>query len=179
MRTRIKPAFSLLLSLLLLQSTAQATTEWDHGRVNMRGSIVDAACSIATGDRVQAIEMATEPVGAILRDARGTDNKFDIQLSNCVLARDGDATPNQKRFSLTFSGGNNGDDFQVSGEAKGVALRIADTQNNIARPGVALLPQEIDPKNMTLNFHIFLVGDQQIIQAGNYRAAVNFNMNYY
>jgi|UPI000325E3B8 type 1 fimbria pilin len=169
-----------ILTLFLFTSSAQAvqqTQGW--GRVNMQGAIIDTACAIAAGSREQVIDMETVPVADIIRDGHGMIKPFSIELINCVLTRSNNKLPNWKHFQVTFDGETDGTSFGVQGEAKGVALQIADGQGNIATPGKPLPLGDISLGSMQLNYAMRLVSNSQSLRAGVYSSAVRFKLDYY
>ncbi|EIT7186890.1 MAG: fimbrial protein [Serratia marcescens] len=171
---------SSLLTALSFSPMGQASMlvqGW--GRVNMEGSILDTACAIEAGSRDQSVDMSTLPLSQIIRDGVGVKRPFTIRLINCVRARPDPTLPDWQRFRVTFDGEGHNGLFQVQGSARGVALQITDTQGNIALPGKALPAGDIIPGNMSLNYSLRLVGNQQVLRAGEYRSAVRFKLDYY
>ncbi|WP_051170107.1 fimbrial protein [Serratia plymuthica] len=169
-----------ILTLLLFFSSAQAahqTQGW--GRVNMQGAIIDTACAIAAGSREQVIDMETVPVADIIRDGQGISRPLSIELINCVLTRPNNTLPDWKHFQVTFDGETDGALFGVRGEAKGVALQIADGKGNIATPGKPLPLGDVSLGTMQLNYALRLVSNNQSLRAGAYSTAVRFKLDYY
>jgi type 1 fimbria pilin len=145
----------------------------------MQGSIIDTACAIAAGSREQTIDMDTVPVGDIMRDGQGTTRPFSVELINCELSRPDPQLPDWHHFQVTFDGDADGSLFGVRGEAKGVALEIADSQGNKAMPGEPLPLGEIIPGSMKLDYTMKLVSNSQTLKAGRYTSAVRFKLDYY
>ncbi|MEE4412055.1 MULTISPECIES: fimbrial protein [unclassified Serratia (in: enterobacteria)] len=156
---------------------ANASQGW--GRVNMEGAIIDTACAIAAGSRDQTIDMDTVPVSQIIRDGQGLTRPFTVELINCVLERPDNKLPDWKHFRVTFDGDADGKLFGVQGEAKGVALQIADSLGNVAIPGGPLPVGDITPGRMLINYSMKLVSNNQPLRAGNYFSTVRFKMDYY
>ena len=171
---------SSLLAVLCWIPVGQASTlALGWGRVNMEGSILDTACAIEAGSRDQSIEMFTVPLGQIIRDGSGTGRPFTIHLINCVRTRPDPGLPDWQRFRVTFDGESRNGLFLVHGTARGVALQITDAQGNIALPGKPLPAGDMIPGAMDLTYSLRLVGDQQVLRAGEYRSAVRFKLDYY
>jgi type 1 fimbria pilin len=169
-----------ILTLLLSVSSALAahqTQGW--GRVNMQGAIIDTACAISAGSREQVIDMETVPVADIIRDGQGINKPFSIELINCVLTRPNNKFPDWKNFQVTFDGEADGELFGVRGEAKGVALQIADGQGNIATPGKPFPFGDVLLGTTQLNYVMRLVSNNQSLRAGDYYSAVRFKLDYY
>ncbi|HIE1062978.1 TPA: fimbrial protein [Serratia marcescens] len=169
-----------IFTALLLCGAAQAAFQpqgW--GRVNMQGAIIDTACAISAGSREQVIDMDTVPVADIIRDGQGITRAFSIELIHCALSRNDPKLPDWKHFQITFDGEADGGLFGVHGEAKGVALQIADEQGNIAAPGNPLPLENISLGTMRLNYAMRLVTNNQPVRAGAYSSTVRFKMDYY
>jgi type 1 fimbria pilin len=168
---------SLLIALSLPPMVATASQGW--GQVNMEGAIVDSACAIDIGSRDQTIEMDMLPLGHLVRENIGPINPFSIRLINCTLSRPTPGKPDWCAFQVTFAGATDGELFTLEGEASGLALQITDHAGNIAIPGVPMLEQAIQPGTFDLNYTLRLVGNQQILRAGEYRSAIRYKMDYY
>ncbi|WP_206430662.1 fimbrial protein [Pseudomonas chlororaphis] len=151
----------------------------DVGRVDMRGSIIETACAIDMSSRDQAIEMATMPVSQIIRDGYGVDRSFTVRLVNCVLPRLGSGLAAQRQFQTTFDGRADGSFFGVDGNARGVALMIADSRGNVAAPGAPLPLEELVSGDKVLNYSMRLMGNKQVLRSGDYYSTIRFKMEYY
>lgn len=173
-------AFSLSVFSCLLAwgafSVAFAADE-GHGRVNMQGTIIDTACAIAVESREQVIDMAVIPFADVLRDGHGRSKPFSIHLVNCVLERPG--KPDWRQFQVTFEGEPDGDYFGVSGEAKGVALRITDEYGHHALPGKSLPLRDLMLGNKVLNYTLTLMPNQRALKAGAYFSTIRFKLDYF
>ncbi len=167
------------LLFMVSGSLAWPATPAGWGRVNMQGSIIETACAIDTQSRDQTIDMDTAPVSQIARDGQGVSRPFSIRLVNCVLGRIDPRLPDWQRFQVTFDGRADTGGFGVEGEANGVALQITDAGGNIANPGQALPAGEIIPGDKTLNYSMRLVGNNQVLKAGEYYSTLRFKMDYY
>lgn len=168
-----------LLPLLALFTEQAISAVQGQGRVNMQGAIIDTACAIATESRDQIIAMGITPVADIVRDGRGKEVPFSIELVNCVLERADKKLPDWRQFQVTFDGHNEGDMFGVNGDVSGLAIKITDATGNIARPGMPLPAMDILPGNYRLNFSMSLVSNKQVLKAGSYFSSVRFKMDYY
>jgi type 1 fimbria pilin len=171
-------------TLFLLLSLCSAGKGWAKdpqgwGRVNMVGAIIETACAIDTSSRDQTINMGLVPISQIARDGQGLTRPFSIRLVNCILTRNDKTLPDWRHFQITFDGHADAGLFSVSGAAKGVALQIADDQGNIAMPCAPLPFGVIKPSEMLLNYSLRLVGNRQVLRAGEYNSTVKFKMDYY
>lgn len=150
-------------------------TGW--GRVNMQGSIIDTACTIAVDSREQTIDMGVIPLSDIIRDGQGRSQPFSIDLVNCITERPG--KDDWKKFQVTFDGEANGGLFDVNGDASGVALKIIDTQGNVAIPGKAMPPMDIVPSDSQLNYTMRLVANNHTLKAGDFLSSIRFKLDYF
>ncbi|MOA61490.1 PAP fimbrial minor pilin protein precursor [compost metagenome] len=56
---------------------------------------------------------------------------------------------------------------------------IRDARGEVAAPGDAMPASTFTPGEMQLHYTLSLVGNQQTLQAGDYRSAIRFRMDYY
>ncbi|WPN65641.1 fimbrial protein [Pseudomonas sp. P9_35] len=171
---RYVPLSSLVLFFIGAEALAQ-----DVGRVDMRGSIVETACAIDISSRDQAIDMATIPLSQIIRDGSGVDQPFSVRLVSCVLPRLGSGLAAWRQFQVTFDGRADSGFFGVDGNARGVALMIADSHGSIAVPGAPLPLADLVPGDKVLNYSMRLVGNNQALRSGNYYSTIRFKIDYY
>ncbi|NRN27973.1 fimbrial protein [Photorhabdus heterorhabditis] len=150
-----------------------------YGRVSMQGAIIDTACAIDAGSRDQTIELATIPVSRVIRDGQGPERPFSIRLINCVFTSATSDKPDWRHFQVTFDGVPDGNNFRLYGVTQGVALQITDIQGNQAYPGTPLPVGVLQEGHMILNYAMRLVGNHQLLQAGQYRTTVRFRLDYY
>ncbi|UAN45225.1 type 1 fimbrial protein (plasmid) [Serratia sp. JSRIV001] len=169
----------LLISLTVGFASEAFARDAGHGRVSMKGAIVERPCAIDVGDRDQTLVMDTIPVSQIVRDGRGPQKAFSIRLVDCVLSRLDPHKPDWQGFTVTFDGEGDRGHFAVSGEAKGVAVAIADEVGNQAQPGRMMPPAAIIPSEMLLRYTVNLVGNRETLRAGDYHSAIRFRMDYY
>jgi len=87
--------------------------------------------------------------------------------------------PEWQHFQVTFDGKPDAGLFSVHGEAQGIALQIADSQGNIALPGIALPKGEVHSGDMPLKYSLRLVSNNKLLRAGEYFSTVKFKMDYY
>lgn len=168
----------LIFSPLNLTALATELTPF-QGRVNMQGSILDGACAIAAGSQEQIIDLDILPLAEIVRTGQSTAHPFSIELINCLLTSSEIEPQNSKRFQMTFDGEADGHLFSVKGEAKGIALQIADESGNIATPGEPLSSKASPLSAMQLSYSLRLISNNQPLHAGAYSSAVRFTLDYY
>ena len=172
-------AFPTLMLTLFFLSTVSHAVQQGKGEVTMRGAIVDTACTIATQDAQQSIDLGSLPVSSLIRDGKGPASPFTIRLTDCMPGANNSTTHNDKIFSITFDGPARGAMFNLQGKASGAALRISDAAGHIAKAGVALPPQEITAGDMRLEYFLTLVSNQEPLMAGTYFTTVRFRLDYF
>ncbi|EKT60762.1 fimbrial protein [Providencia burhodogranariea] len=150
-----------------------------NGYVTVEGSIIDSPCAIDAGSRNQSIKLKTIPISQMIHDKAGPTRPFSIRLINCVLTPLTPGKPDWQAFEITFDGADDGDNFRLFGNAKGVALQITDASGNHALPGKPLPARSIESGSMTLNYDMRLVANNQRLESGNYQTIVRFKMDYY
>ncbi len=176
----------LLPSLLLLLLTGQflpvmaKSFDLGHGRVNMQGSIIDTPCAIDVESWDQTIDMKPVPVGQIVRDGYGPEKPFHIRLINCSLPPLKPGAVDRSKFQVTFEGVSTRDNlFSVSGEARGVGLRITDYQGGVAVPGKPMPSRGLLTDKMHLDYTLRLMGNRQSLRPGAYRTTIRFKLDYF
>lgn len=169
----------LMCCALLFTESAFSSDIARQGRVSMEGTIVETPCAIDVGDRDQSLVMDTLPVSQLMRDGRGPEKDFAIHLVDCVLTRFDLTQSDWQLFQITFDGDRDSNYFGVTGDARGVALMIRDANGAVAIPGDALPIGPILPGESQLRYTLSLVGNQDTLQAGDYRSAIRFRMDYY
>ncbi|MBK0098545.1 type 1 fimbrial protein [Erwinia sp. S63] len=174
---RYSAVYFLLLGVSLITKISFANTE-GFGRVNMTGSIVETPCAIEVGDREQTLFMGNHPVSKIIREGQGPKKEFSIRLFGCTLTRLDPSKPDWKNFKVMFDGEEDKGHFKTSGMASGVALRISDHLGNVASPGVHLPERDLMADNMHLKYTLNLVGNQEILQAGDHQLTIRFRIDY-
>ncbi|WP_431224774.1 fimbrial protein [Serratia sp. L9] len=174
----VAPSLLMCCALVFSESVFSAGVS-GQGRVSMEGTIVETPCAIDVGDRDQSLVMDTLPISQLIRDGRGPEKDFAIHLVDCVLTRLNPAQPDWQLFQVTFDGDRDSNYFGVTGEARGVALMIRDIKGEVAIPGDALPVSVITPGERHLRYTLSLVGNQDTLQAGDYRSAIRFRMDYY
>ncbi|MFP7325260.1 fimbrial protein [Serratia marcescens] len=150
-----------------------------HGKINMRGGINDAACTIATESREQVFDMGVASFSDVYLSAHGKSIPFTIRLVNCNLEWESNSLSEWRWFQVNFDGNVDGEMFGVSGEASGVALVISDADGNVARPGIPLPLSNNSFKNDRLNYFMKLMANRQPFKSGEYFTSVRFKMDYY
>ena len=168
-----------VMALLCLPPAAFAIGH-GHGHVQIRGSIVDTACAIATGDLDQVIDMGTLPVAELINDGRGPPVPFTVHLINCTLdGADTHAAHHWKDVRITFQGMPDGKKlFAVHGASSGEGVAIVDAAGMQAVPGEPMSATPILPGEMALHYQLQMEEDSHAIHPGRFTTALRFFMEY-
>lgn len=169
----------VLLGIVGLCPSAFSEPSQGWGKVSMYGEIVDTACAIETESRDQTIDMGVIPVSVLKQFGKAPPKPFHIQLVDCHVDRYSGTQNEWKSFDVTFDGPASGEFFTVSGEAKGVQLAMRDDQGIPIIAGKPLPKKELIPGDMTLNYELQLVTNNQRLQAGSYQTLLRFKIDYY
>ncbi|TBL73786.1 type 1 fimbrial protein [Obesumbacterium proteus] len=172
-----------VVSLVMMAGAANAAitgTPGGQGKVNFRGQIVDAPCTIKNDSTNQIVEMGAITMST-LEAGRSALIPFELHLESCELKTDGSAY----KASIIFDGvravSGQDDLLLLNGSAKGAGLGIIDKNGDDLKLG-----QEADLGDMlkgdnTLNFTAYLQktgGSAATITPGSYTSVANFTMTY-
>lgn len=177
-------ALFLLSGLWVFQANASEQkqdkkTHQRFGIVSLQGSILEPTCAISAGSEDQSIQLTTLPIPTLLQEGQGPLEHFSIRLIECTMKPLKTGTNDKGRFVVTFDGPADGNNFQLSGQAKGVALAIADGKGNRAIPGQPMPAIDGNSQSMTLHYQMRVVSNQQLPQSGNYKTTLRFKLEYY
>ncbi len=70
------------------------------------------------------------------------------------------------------------DKFNLSGQAKGINLQIADARGNIARAGKVMPAIPLTGNEEALDYTLRIVRNGKKLEAGNYFAVLGFRVDY-
>lgn len=151
-----------------------------HGRINMKGAVVETPCAIDVGDRAQVLSLGAFPVSDILIYGQSPWSDFSIRLFGCSLSRGNPAYPDWHYFRVTFDGEQDvSGNFRLSGSASGISMVITDSSGGNVRPKEQMSPVNITPGEMKLNYSVYMVPSRETIRPGTYNASVRFRLDYY
>lgn len=186
MKTFISLAVASSLTMFISPwAFAQAQPQGD-GVVTLGGTVIDSACGLESSSVDQTIEMASEPIGRLLRDGQGQAQSFQLRLINCSLSRPdpmrpGESLPDWEHLRVTFDGATDrgGRSFAAFGGSQGVAFHIEDAAGEACMPGKQMGLYPIVEGSMTLNYTVRLMGNGVPLLAGDHTAAVRFKLEYF
>lgn len=171
--------FCLLTGLLSACTSSLAAHSQGWGKVSMNGEIVDTACAIDTESRDQTIDMGVIPTSVIKQFGKAPPKPFSIRLVDCRWERYPSSKDEWESFTVTFDGSADGDFFTITGDAEGVQLAMYDEYGTQIIAGKELPKRDIVPGDMTLNYELQLVTNNQSLRAGTYHTLLRFKIDYY
>ncbi|MGK9009931.1 fimbrial protein [Serratia marcescens] len=174
-----KVLLSVILAQLTLYSYPAFSANQGRGEVLVNGRIIASACAIDTDSVDQTIKMRTLPISKMMREGQSERQVFSITLVNCVLEKFNPRLDDWRYFEVTFDGREDAGHFGIDGSARGMALQISDENGNIAIPGKPMAKNEIHPGGMMFHYGLRLVGNRQVLKAGEYVSTIRFKMDYY
>lgn len=156
------------------------------GRVTLEGQIVDSACALDASSAYQLVEFDPLPMGQLIRQGQSLPKIFTLRLIKCSLSRPdsfrpGSYLPDWQHVRVTFDGlaDASGRLFAIGGAARGLALRIADTQGQESIPGVPMPLAPLTGADQELHYTLQLVGNGRPVAVGSHRTAVRFRLEYF
>lgn len=84
-----------------------------------------------------------------------------------------------QRFSMTFEGQSEGNDFSAQGNAQGVVLQIKDINGKVISLGLLLEQGAVSVSELKLNCLIALVGNGKALKAGSYHVTIKINIQHF
>ncbi|MEY0891412.1 type 1 fimbrial protein, partial [Providencia rettgeri] len=81
----MKKIFLLALVSGVMSSSVFAA-DMGHGKVNFKGSIIDAPCSISPDSIDQTVELGSVADSTLASSGKSTARTFDVSLENCNAA---------------------------------------------------------------------------------------------
>lgn len=142
------------------------------GKVNVGGKIVESACTIATGNMWQEVNIGHAVPEDLLRTYKSTAPYFRIRLIHCALEH----THRDKWLPATVSFDGvveRSDDtlFLGNKNINGIAFRIIDRHDNPAHSGLPVTSLILNDNENSLDFKVqpvFRHGDINIANASFY-----------
>ncbi|EAO1992400.1 type 1 fimbrial protein [Salmonella enterica] len=168
--------------LVLLTFSAGSWALSLNGRTAMSGEVLASACTIALNDRFQTVSMGDLTLREFHRGGERPTRDLIIHLDNCLTSgMKGMLRKVDPPVRVRFDGilGHEPWMFRTQGSATGVALMLRDERQEVVFPGEYLPAQYQKAYNQqVLKYHIELVPDGKQITAGDYSAALRFNIDY-
>lgn len=171
--------------LVMAAGAANAVEDQGHGTVTIKGSIIEAPCSITPENQDQTVNLG-EISSAQLKDSgKSNPQAFSIKLENCELEA------GKTKVQITFGGmeskGNPGL-IGMTGSAEGASIGLTNGSGELIKLNT---PTDVPIQNgsNTLGFSAFLQGDPVTppedgestfagILPGSFQSVVDFNLVY-
>lgn len=173
-----------LATVLAFGLASAANADQGSGKVNFKGSIIDAPCSIAPESLDQTVDFGAVANTALVGGGKSAIQAFDIKLIKCDLT----GTPAKSKVQATFGGplggatGTSVDMLGITGTAKGASIVMFDGSNQPIKLGTPTTVQNLISGDNTLHFTSALQGHAGTVLAditeGNFTAVANFTLAY-
>jgi type 1 fimbria pilin len=163
---------------------ANAASDAGAGRVDFRGSIIDAACSIDPDSSVIDVNLGQIASAQLDKEGSSTPVNFEISLKNCQLSGGDDQGTRAAKntVSVTFGGSSanaTNDLLGITGDASGAGIAMTDGSGDRITLGKATPARSLIEGDNTLGFSAFLVGLKGAdIQTGNFASTADFTLAY-
>jgi type 1 fimbria pilin len=166
----------LLFSLFCFSSSIFADDVFGHGQVDLSGEILESACTIDMNSFDQTIDFGITPISTILKFGESDIREFSINLVDC---RWGEMTQNNyKGFDIVFSGYSNDQYFLVSGEAKGIELRLNDYLGKQILPGQKVLFKGETSETIVNKYSFKLITNGEVLKPGLFSSLIHYSISY-
>lgn len=167
--------FSLLLTSSLL-SFVHAQVDFQKGRVNMNGEILESACTIDLDSLNQTIDITDLPISSIRNHSENISKEFVIRLIDC---RWGSETQNNlKNISISFTGQSEGEYFKVDGDARGVFLALESSLGTRIIPNETVNFYNSFSRENVEKYRFKLLADGMPLKTGFFKTIIHFNIRY-
>ena len=108
MKFRLSISF-IFTTLVSVYSSASSGAEamiagQNTGHVNITGSIMGTPCTIEVGEPDQTLNIGNHAVSHIIKEGRGPEHIFSIQLYGCSLSEYETQSSTNNLFSIMFDG---------------------------------------------------------------------------
>lgn len=153
-----------------------AVTDQGHGTVTIKGSIIDAPCSITPETMDQTVDLGQVSNKQLKDSGKSSPRSFDIKLENCELAA------GKNTVQITFTGmasTGNPKLIGMTGSAEGASIALTNGAGELIKLGEPADVNLQDGSN-TISFSAYLQGDgaSAAIVPGSFQSVVDFNLVY-
>ncbi|RNW04251.1 type 1 fimbrial protein [Serratia nematodiphila] len=183
-----------LATLLWLLPAAQAVDNWEvegaNGVLYISGAMTESACRLEMDSARQEIRLGEVATGRLAQvGARGVPTAFQLRLRDCLRSpaasrdeRTGALSwaQNQPAVRVAFNAPADDDNPQLvkAQGVSGLGLRLLDTHGRDVRLGSRGAPLWLTPGNDTLSYTVAAERTAAPLNAGAYRAVVDFSLSY-
>ncbi|MDW5500711.1 fimbrial protein [Pseudomonas lundensis] len=194
--TRILVVLTGLLSVPLwaADDNWQVPNNWQvegaNGVLNISGVLSEGACRLAMDSADQTVTLGVTPLAELVRvGTRGAATAVTLRLRDCLRGSGASQDPRtgnlswgrqQPVMTMSFLAPADADNPQlvkVQG-VSGIGLRLVDSRQRDVRLGSRGIPQFVSPGDDVLVWYVAPERTRAPLQAGAYRATVNFRLSY-
>jgi type 1 fimbria pilin len=148
-----------------------------NGKVGWKGLVIESACALHPSSYEQHIVASEISPDRLIRNGGSELHPFSVSLINCSLKRKN--KDDWTAFTITFDGESDRGYFALKGSGAGLAIEIQDERGHIALPGKSMEPHPVVEGEKTLNYHLRLVGNSELLRPGNHFALIKYKLDYY
>ena len=159
--------------------SAAHAADGGHGKINFKGSILDAACSIAPASAEQTVQLGQISKVALNNGGKSSPTSFTLDLENCSI--DGENAKNKVQVTFTGKESSAGNGLLgITGAASGASVAITDGSGELIKLGTATKPQTLQNGKATLSFAAYLQGDGEkaTVTEGDFSTVADFTLAY-
>ncbi|MBY4841048.1 type 1 fimbrial protein [Pantoea sp. DY-15] len=170
-----KIVVALGLGVMITASLANAAISQGGGTVTIKGSIIDAPCSINPGSQDQTIDLGQVSKKQLAAGGKSTPVPFNIKLENCDFTAGKDVkvtfTAMASEAAPTLIG--------MTGTVGGASIGLTDGSGKLIKLGQPST-MTLQSGSNTLSFSAYLQGDgpSATITPGVYQSTVDFGLDY-
>lgn len=175
---RYDVTLAALLMLPCLSSKA-VPLPLQHGQLNVQGQIQASPCNLHTDDIRQEVAFDALSHRSVKGEAAHSIQILSLRLVNCRLEHDTGYQGNS--VSITFDGEpapGNSTLFAVTGSARGLALKLTDSQGHQAIPGMPMPAIGLDGADNELHYRLQVVSNTEAFREGDWTGTVRFMLAY-
>jgi type 1 fimbria pilin len=162
----------------MAQAASAPTSDQGSGQINFAGKIIDAPCSITTGDdSTQTVDLGEVSKSALENGQTSTPKNFTIKLEQCDVT-----TAGLSSVSAKFTGAKDATDptmLGITGDAKGAGIVLTDGANQPIELNTDSSAQDIQNGSNTLTFSAYLKSDgASAVVPGTFTSTADFTLAY-
>lgn len=148
-----------------------------QGKVNFKGSVIDAPCGIAPESADQSIDFGQISKAHLAADGISVKKDLDIKLVNCDLS-DG-----KKKVKVTFSGTSLGDGTELGTAGNtGTAIKVSAADGSFVKfdgaTSVGSYNLKTGDNTMRYSAWVQKASTASSVTEGAFTAVANFNLTY-
>ncbi|HEM6846534.1 type 1 fimbrial protein [Providencia rettgeri] len=166
----MKNVFYLVIVFFIPQLTFSKDTD-----IHFYGTLISEPCTLSLDSEEQLIDFGPIIKSTFNNNTVAAKRNVNITLNGCDISI-------SKFVKFTFHGDKFSDNeelFAVTGEAKGIAIKLISEDGDNISPDVPMSDIELSSGTNQLNIEAMLVGyDLSKISTGSFSSVVTFSMSY-